>query len=215
MKAGRKPVPPEKQAAVAAELETGRSTRDVALAFGVSQQTVNNWRAAHAQRIAAQALKLPGGRFRGIAPLRFEENKQDASAEAPPENPRIARMQERSEEQAAEPERDERTTLEQVKDLMQQSLRQSAEHSKIGRAADAQRFGRIAAVLVPVIARLERDAKTSEHTLHIPRHEITERRAKVRQRLRALVSRPLLCSACGRKLSVKWGTGKENPAAEE
>lgn len=207
----RTPAPPARVAAVAHQLSLGRSTRDVAGDFGISEGTVRNWKLAHDEaqrREAVEALaprgagKPPGGRFSGVQPLRYGDETKPS---------RLEQMQQAADERAAEPapdEDDNRDTLTEVKQMLRDSLRQAKDAGKIGHAADAQRFGRIAAVLVPVIARLERDQKTDEHVLRISRQEIAERRIKVRQRFRAICDRPLLCAQCNRKLSVFWGTGK-------
>lgn len=204
---------PEKARAIAADIEKGRSTRDIARDFGISEGTVRNWTIAQQalERDQARAIdhanKRPGGRFAGVQPLRFDAA---AKRETPRPETNAERLQRAAAEQATAPELppDERDTLTQIREMFRDSVTRGKEAQQIGHSADAQRFGRIAAVLVPVIARLERDSKADEHTLKISRQEIAERRLKVRQRFRAICDRPLLCSACSRKLSVFWGTGK-------
>jgi len=82
-------------------------------------------------------------------------------------------------------------------------LRSAAASESIGNMTAAQRSMRDASNMAVVITRLRRDAAGDREVLHISQAEIAEGKRSVREKIKALVARPLLCAHCGRALSVE------------
>lgn len=91
--------------------------------------------------------------------------------------------------------------------LHRQTISLAEEARRVGNVGAAQRAMRDAAALVTVIARLEKAERQDGDVLRISRAEIVAAQIRQRERLRALLERPLLCAHCGRALSVDWGEG--------
>lgn len=106
----------------------------------------------------------------------------------------------------------ETPAIDTVRELLRDARSQVATASAVGDSQLAQRHTRNAAALASVLARLERVEATDSDVLRISRAEIKEIDESLRERIAAIVSRPLLCEHCSRELSVSWGTGGETHA---
>lgn len=114
---------------------------------------------------------------------------------------------------------DDGTVDDEIRNLrkMQRDLQRDAETARsMGNMTAAQRAMSASAALAPVIARLLRASKDERDVLRIPRSELDSARAKHRERIRALLDRPLLCAECSRKLSIDWaGVSEAEPSAAD
>lgn len=210
------PPKPERIAGVVRALASGRSTRDVAAEYAIDEKTARNWQRDYAARMAEG--KQPGGRFHGIKPIVFD----DSPEVIPPASAAETRL-ERMARKAAEPappvdDGETLSLLEQVRQLQREMLTTAKEAKAVGNTRGAQAALASAGLLSNTILRISKTEAEGAAVLKISREEIMKRRAKVRERMRSICDRPLLCSECNRKLSVLWGTGKElveEPAAAE
>lgn len=87
--------------------------------------------------------------------------------------------------------------------------RDAAEQSALGNTKSAAQYARMIAVFAPVIARLEDRLSEDRDVIKISRAELASAEARYRERVRALLDRPLLCAQCGRALSADWGEGRK------
>ncbi|HYQ00003.1 MAG TPA: helix-turn-helix domain-containing protein [Polyangiaceae bacterium] len=96
--------------------------------------------------------------------------------------------------------------LDQVRFLIAQARAGLTDALAVGDSALAQRQTRNAAALMSVLARLERTAADESDAVRISSAEAKQIRAQLFERLSAHLDRPILCTECNRKLSVRWGT---------
>ncbi len=108
----------------------------------------------------------------------------------------------------AEIEEEELDTLGTIRRMQRNALKGARDATADGNHTAAQRYTRDAAGLVPVIARLEKDARAGSDVLHISMPDIEEAMIAVEQRIATLASRPLRCEKCSRELSIEYGLGK-------
>lgn len=163
----------------------------------IAPMTVKRW-TDKAERIATAAKPPP----RGPKPR-------------PDTAPLVAALAERkAAEQAAEPhdepEISDTPTLSETLDVMRSTLAYTLKEMRANRVSNpvlAQKLGRDAAGFAAIVARLERGAADDDDILRVPMSEITEGDERDEARMRAMLMRPLLCSDCGAKLSVKWSEG--------
>lgn len=94
-----------------------------------------------------------------------------------------------------------------VRAMMNRALQRSAAAEAAGNYASAQRDSRDAAAMAVVLARLTRSEAEDRDVLRISRAEVAQIEEGLRERIAAVLSRPLLCEDCSRALSVSWGTG--------
>jgi hypothetical protein len=64
-----------------------------------------------------------------------------------------------------------------------------------------------AAGLANSIARVEKTTMADSDVLRISLADIAQEESLLRERMATILSRPLMCSACSRALSVEYGTG--------
>ena len=96
-----------------------------------------------------------------------------------------------------------------VRELLAEARAGFANAAAIGNSAEAQRFGRTAAGLTPVLARLEREQREDADVLRLSRSDIDAAMRGVRERVAAILARgELRCADCSRALSVRFGTGE-------
>lgn len=93
-----------------------------------------------------------------------------------------------------------------VRAMLTRTLTRSAAAEGAGNYTAAQRDSRDAAALVTVLARLTRSEAEESEVLRISRSEIADLEHSMRERVAAILNRPLLCAHCSRELSVAWGT---------
>jgi hypothetical protein len=166
-------------------VRAGSSTRDVAEAIGVTATTIQRWVAA-APPPAAPAVPA------------------DVQA-------RAARLVERA--PATEPDDgpdplegvDPNDGLAYAKAMRAAAVRNATIARREGNHTAAQRAMRDAANMAPLIARLERDARSDEGVLRLSVADLEQDTQKARELLVAICDRPLLCAKCSRELSAEWG----------
>lgn len=101
-----------------------------------------------------------------------------------------------------------------VQAMLERTLQRSADAEAGGNHTAAQREGRDAAALVTVLARVKAEGADDPSVLRISRADVLKIEESLRERVAAICNRPLLCSACSRRLSVQWGTGTFEPATD-
>lgn len=94
-----------------------------------------------------------------------------------------------------------------VRAMMNRALQRSAAAEAAGNYAAAQRDSRDASAMAIVLARLTRSEAEDKDILRISRSEVSAIEDSLRDRISAILSRPLLCAECSRALSISWGTG--------
>ena len=185
---------PDTVAAAVAAVRAGESLRDVGRRLGVSQTTVSRWAKAAASAAPAPADTTPAPPAGGgalLERLRGRAAAADDGADPPPDP--FADI-------------DPADSLGMLRRMRAESLRIAAQASAEGNHSAAQRAMRDAAGLAPVIAREERRHADDADTLHFSRDQIAAAQERMRARVAALASRPLLCADCGRELSIRLGT---------
>lgn len=96
-----------------------------------------------------------------------------------------------------------------VRAMMNRALLRSAAAEAAGNYTSAQRDSRDAAQMATVLARLTRSEAEDRDILRISRSEVASIEEQLRERIAAILSRPMLCAECSRALSVTFGTGGE------
>ncbi len=96
-------------------------------------------------------------------------------------------------------------TLEMMRTMLADTIGQADAAKADGNHTVAQRSMASAAALVNTITRLEKNVADNADELRISRAEIDDAREMVRARLEALAERPILCTDCGKKLSISYG----------
>jgi transposase-like protein len=92
-----------------------------------------------------------------------------------------------------------------VSRAMRKAMIRSAKLAEeVGNYAAAQRFMRDASAMQITIARQEKASQNDRDVLKVPRSEIDGAIDAARERVKALLARPLLCEHCGHALSVRW-----------
>ena len=189
----RNPPDPTLVALVFDTLKTGASVRDVAEGAGITESCVKQWvkrygkgdpalspRTTIPAALAARAAARTEGApapAEGAPPSVFASLPADASA------------------------------LERNRAMQAEQLRLADEAFAVGNYSAAQRAMRDASNLSLVIARIEREQRSDDDMLHISRADIATARDAYRERVRALLARPLLCAHCSRELSIAWVSG--------
>lgn len=97
------------------------------------------------------------------------------------------------------------STLEALRATQAEMLALSSESKKVGNMTAAQRALKTVADLSTVIARVERTTKDDADVLTISRADIDVAVRAQRDRMRAVLSRPLCCAKCGREMAIEWG----------
>lgn len=150
--------------------------RDVAREAGVTATTITRWRASAAAAPPADVA----ARARAIV------------AGAPAPEPEL--------EDPAPPEDD---GLAYARWQRRQLLRAAATATREARFDDASKARRDAANMSLLIARLERGATQDADVIRVSRADVDQAMAGVRERVAAILERPLLCAACSRALNVE------------
>lgn len=171
---------------------SGRANTDIARELGLPESTVRVWRKA------AEAVPHVG-------PERVRRPMPALAQVAGPAPP------------PPEPEPDEGVPLD-LTDLEGTFARfiMSAEQNATRAARDgnhtaAQRGMRDAANMAMALARLTRERRRGEEQLVITREELEKTERTLRERVRALLERPLVCARCSREIAIGWGrTVKED-----
>jgi transposase-like protein len=97
------------------------------------------------------------------------------------------------------------STLDVLRATQAEFLVVSAKAKEVGNMTAAQRALKSVADLSTVIARVERTTKDDADVLTISRADIEVAVRAQRDRMRAVLSRPLCCAKCGREMAIKWG----------
>lgn len=176
---GRKPPDAETLAVVAGALADGISVRDMARTLGVTKMTISRWMRAYAETPAGRAAAFVK---RKAAPPPAPE----ASPEGEDDEPFLATLQR----------------------LMRGYTRRMRECEAIGDTTTAQKIGRDAEALARTIARVQKGDAANADTFSIPRADIDATMDALRERVKAILDRALLCAECSRALSVAWGRGE-------
>lgn len=99
--------------------------------------------------------------------------------------------------------------IDQVRFLLSTCRAQLDQAQRLGDRSSAARLTRDAAYLTNTLSKLERIESADEDVFRISRAEIKAIDEQMRERMAAILSRPLLCAHCSCALSVSWGTGGE------
>ncbi len=102
-------------------------------------------------------------------------------------------------------------TVGTLRAMLNRTLKRSADAEASGNHTAAQREGRDAAMLMTVLARESGKAAEEGDMTKITRSEVAKIEDSLRERIASICTRPLLCSACSRALSVAWGAGEAPP----
>ncbi len=103
--------------------------------------------------------------------------------------------------------------LDQVRWLVSQARAGLESALSVGDRLSAARYTRDCGYLLNALQRLERTAAAEGNIVwHATKAEVAEIEESLRERISAILSRPLLCAECSRALSVSWGTGGETHA---
>lgn len=94
--------------------------------------------------------------------------------------------------------------LETMQRMLENNLRVAENAKDDGNHTVAQRALRDAANLSNQIMRHEKEQRDAGDDLRISRSEIDDARDRVRELIKTLASRPLLCAGCARELSIEW-----------
>jgi hypothetical protein len=206
---------PHDPAAIAYAVEAvraGRSSREIAaelaeLDVHVSHMTVKRWADAAAKGESpakpAQAAVPPpplrqGGGLINDAPVPVPPSLAErlrARAEAAPPPPAV--------------DTDAPFDLEaSLQRLLRQAEAEAREHELASNPKGAQAAMRRAADMVKVLAVVNKAKPADPDVLQFSRAEIDRTYADMTTTLETLCLRPVLCSACSRELSIKFGRGQ-------
>jgi len=166
---------------------TGATRAEISEALGVSERTVTRW--------AAWAA----GRPRGGAP-------RPSPARPPLPVPPAAAAGGPVEEPAGT------DALSMVRGLVEPLRAAYEAATAAGEDRAAAYVARTIAPMLPVLARLEKQAAESADVLRISMAEIDAARLAYRERVARLLEQPLTCAECGRRLRVAWVEGAEPQA---
>ena len=160
----------------------------------IAPMTVKRW-TDKAERIATAAKPPP----RGPKPR-------------PDTAPLVAALAERKAAEQAAPADDEPPPGEEesLLDFMNRQLRTMKADSETARISNPVLYQRLVRDIVTLsnnIGRYEGKMGADGDMLCVPMSEITEGDERDEARMKAMLTRPLLCSDCGAKLSVKWSEG--------
>jgi transcriptional regulator with XRE-family HTH domain len=81
--------------------------------------------------------------------------------------------------------------------------------AQVGDSQAAQRYARTTAMLLPVLARLEKAVVDDRDMIHVSRRELEEAERLRDERDRIVLSRPLTCERCGAELAVAWAEERD------
>jgi hypothetical protein len=98
-----------------------------------------------------------------------------------------------------------KTPVEQLEEIQTLLLRTARAAAVAGNATITQRAGKAAGDMIAIALRARREQRLANEGVLVTTEEILSTRAKLRDVLTALHSRPLLCAHCSRALSVEWG----------
>jgi transcriptional regulator with XRE-family HTH domain len=176
---------PEVVAEAVAARRAGVSLRDVARVAGVSPTTVMRWEASAAAAPPAPAPDVMARAKALVAGAPAPDPEPDADP-APPEDDALAyaRWQRR------------------------RILREGERAALAGNHAANQKAQRDAVAMSTLIARLEKASENDADVIRVTRGEVDQAMAGVREKVRAVLDRPLLCAACSRALNVDIAEGK-------
>lgn len=89
------------------------------------------------------------------------------------------------------------------------AIRDAGRAKAVGHYGPAAQFMKRAADLAPTIARLEKASRESGDLIRVSRADVEKTMGGIREKVAALLDRPLLCAHCGRALSVAIGHGTD------
>lgn len=98
--------------------------------------------------------------------------------------------------------------LTEIRALVDGAKRDVAEARAIGDVRTQQHATRTVATLMPVLARVEREAASRGDDIVFSRADIEQAEASLRARLEALAQRPLTCARCARELAIDAGEAR-------
>lgn len=184
---------PEAIAYAVAEVAKGRGTREVAeelaeLGVEVSHMTIARWCKAPPPEVPATPAVSSALTDRLRA-------RQAPPAEPPPEVP------------AEDPDAafDFEASLQR---MIREAEREAKAHDLASNPRGAQAAMRRASEMMKVLAQSEKRKPADPDVLTFSRTEIERGFADATDLLERLCARPVLCSACSRELSVKFGRGE-------
>jgi hypothetical protein len=99
--------------------------------------------------------------------------------------------------------------IEQVRFLLSTCRAQLDQAQRLGDRSSAARLTRDAAYLTNTLSKLERLESADEDVFRISRSEVAAIDEQMRDRIAAILARPLHCAQCARALSVNMAMGGE------
>lgn len=169
------------------ELRSGSSPADVAVAAGVSEACIKQWRRKY------------GGNDPALSPRTSMPAALEARAAARAEEPTTPTAE--SVFASLPPDA---SSLERNVALQKVQFKIADEAFAIGNYSAAQKSMRDATQTALAIARIEKELRSDGDQLHISKAEIDAAKKSYRERVRTLLDRPLLCAHCSRELSIAW-----------
>jgi len=104
--------------------------------------------------------------------------------------------------------------LTRTRTLLADVRRQRLAAEASGDDVTAARLARVEATILPVLARVERASVEDEDVLRLSRADLSLAQHAVRERIRSLLSQPICCSECGRRLRIAWVEGGDGSEPE-
>jgi transposase-like protein len=181
----------KKETIAQAALASGCSLREAARKAGVSAPTVARWRDLYGWGPGVPPSEPPAPGYAGYA----DPIAARVAAAVPPPPPSAP---------ADDPPAEELDTVASTRELLRQTMAIARQARAEGNLTAAQRAMRDAQALQAILARVEASRASDDGALHLSPRELAEADAVVRDRIAAVVSRPLLCAHCSRALSVQW-----------
>jgi len=184
-----KRIPDEKRREIVEIFTTGvASMKEIAKSIGYTEETV--------RRIIVEARK------KGEAPPAATDPPGAYPGYAPPPAHMAAPTVEL--EPVEIPDEDSLTA---ARRMLYEAERRAKVYEQQGNYAAAQKTQRDAAAFMNIVARLEKAQAASGDAVVIPRAQIEAKMMQLKDRIRSMQERPLLCKECNRKLSIEWGDG--------
>lgn len=181
------------------DLDAGRTYEQVqkdleAAGISVTISTLKSYRAkarAEARRAAPTAALEHESAATERLRERREQRRNDAETRTPP------------------PDLDGMSVIDLVRTQLKDALGRAHQAFVTGDTAVAARYSKQATELSTTLARLEKASNENKDAIVISPAELADAEHKLRDRVRAILERPLLCAHCSRLVSLDFGGVRE------
>jgi transposase-like protein len=186
----------------------GQTCAAVARELGTSAPSVIRWARAFEKQFPERARQLlegvgaPGG-----SAFLARIGREHARQSAPPPAAAVAADDVDDEELDADDESFD--VLSVIKRAIKANKRLAEQALAEGNQTVAARVGRDLTALIRDLRNAEKTMRTDENVMHVSRAEIDAAYASVLEKARVVCDKPLLCSECGRRLSVRLAGGED------